>query len=843
MPTPRLHCCSRLLLLLIASFVAALLGSPWLGGSAVAATTTYSGTTGSFTIGAGDTAVLINGADITGDVTNDGTLQFDLSTNLTVSNLISGLGDVILTNTGTITFSGSNSYLAGTTIRYGELVITAGGAIDHPADDMIVGSVSGDSGTLRLTGGTVTNYDGDLGKAAGSTGNAFITSGTWANTKDLNIGYSGTGAMTISGGSVTVADSTILGRDSTGFGELIVTGGSLTVGSVLNVGQGGGGLLTVNGGSVVNVDSYIGANFGSSGTATITSGTWLNSGSLIVGFGGGIGELNVSGDGVVVVGDTLSRDPTLGQINLDAGGTLQIGTSGTTGTLDTDLTNNGTLIFDRADFSQYNYLISGTGNLIKRGAGTLQFTGSNSYSGGTEILDCRIDVTFGGAIDQPLATLSIGDASGAIGGLDVSGGYVNSSLIDLANGDFTLSDGLVETGTARIGLLGTGTATIGGGVWDVDSLFVGSSGTGTMDVTGGTVTSSEAILGTLAGDSGTVTVTTGGIWNSYGNLTVGGGGSGALTISNLGEVLVTGTLSKGAGGTINLNAAGTLRIGDGGTTGTLATDLVNDGLLVFNRSNDATYAGVTNGSGDVTKSGTGALTFTGTNTYTGLTTIEAGSFYVDGSLGNTAVVVNAGALLGGNGTVLGGVTVGDVTGTAVLSPGSLSDAIATLSVGSLSLQAGSLTLMTVSGTQAGLDYDQISGIGDSPTLVYGGDLEISLSGGYADNTTFNLFANFTSNSGEFNSITLNATGPYSTLSGTFTYNAESGVWATAWTPTNQRLIFSTVTGDLIVVPEPSTFVLGAAGVGFFGLLRWRRRRLRTAGMPSENVSDKGSDQA
>jgi len=835
----------------VAALVAGLLGGFWQDGSAVAATTTYDAPTGPFTIGVGDTALLINGADITGDVLNDGTLEFGLTDNLTVLPMysISGSGNVLLTASGTITFSGSNSYLAGTTISYGELVITAGGVVSHPAANMTVGDVLGESGTLRLTGGSLANYDGDLGNVAGSAGAAFVTSGTWTNTNDLNIGYSGTGAVTISGGSVTVAGSTILGRDDTAFGELIVSGGSLSVGSVLNVGQGGVGQMTINGGYVSDVDAYIGANSLSSGTATITSGTWFNGGNLIVGFGGGVGELNISGAGVVVVGDTLSRDSLLGAINLNTGGTLIIGTGTDTGTLDTDLTNNGTLIFDRSDPSQYVNVVSGTGHVIKRGAGTLQFTGSNTYSGGTEILDGRIDVAFGGAIVHPSATLSIGNSTGASGGLDVSVGTVNTALLDITNGDLYLTSGLVESGTARIGVFGTGTATIAGGVFGtVDSLFVGYSGTGTMDVNGGNVVATETMLGALAGDRGEVSVTNGSAWGNFGNFTVGGAGTGMLTISNGGSVLVTGTLSKGAGSTINLNLDGTLRIGDGGTTGALATNLTNNGLLVFNRSNAYTYGGQIDGAGAVTKLGGGALTFSGSSSYAGQTKIEAGSFYVDGQLGNTSVVVNGGALLGGGGTVLGSVTVGDVSGTtAIISPGSVSDAIAILTVGSLELTAGSLTQMTVGGTVAGDGYDQIAGVVAGSELVYGGQMEITLSGSYADYTTFHLFTNFTAREGtNFDSIVLNATGPaYAMLSGTFSYDGATGLWATEWTkptPGGQRLLFSTVTGDLIVVPEPSTLVMGAAGVGFFGLLRWRRRRQRAARLVADQVPDQLSDQ-
>ena len=74
-------------------------------------------------------------------------------------------------------------------------------------------------------------------------------------------------------------------------------------------------------------------------------------------------------------------------------------------------------------------------------------------------------------------------------------------------------------------------------------------------------------------------------------------------------------------------------LGNGGTTGSVIGDIVDNGVLVFNRSNALTYGGVISGSGSVTKSGAGALTLTGDNIYTGGTTISAGtlfSFYGNG---------------------------------------------------------------------------------------------------------------------------------------------------------------------------------------------------------------------
>jgi autotransporter-associated beta strand protein len=283
-----------------------------------------------------------------------------------------------------------------------------------------------------------------------------------------------------------------------------------------------------------------------------------------------------------------------------------------------------------------------------------------------------------------------------------------------------------------------------------------------------------------------------------------------------GLVTVGGTLSKGAAGTINLNSGGTLQIGVGGTTGVLGVSaLTNNGTLIFNRSDASTYSGIISGTGAVTKQGGGTLNFTGTSSYTGATHVDGGLLLVNGQLGNTAVAVNASGLLGGSGTILGDVTVGS---SGTLAPG---NSPGVLTVGSLSLSAGSHTLMEITGTSTSL-YDQIVGTG-SGGLTYGGSLNLVMSGSYADQTTFHLFRNFSSPSiGDFAAVGLDATGEYAGL----TFTGTDGAWTSTWTTNHQRLVFSTNTGNLVVVPEPSTYAMALAGLACGGWQMLRRRRLR-----------------
>ena len=84
----------------------------------------------------------------------------------------------------------------------------------------------------------------------------------------------------------------------------------------------------------------------------------------------------------------------------------------------------------------------------------------------------------------------------------------------------------------------------------------------------------------------------GGTIDTGGNTTIfaqGITGTGALTKIGAGTLTLTGANSYAGGTTI---AAGTLQIGNGGTTGSLTGNVVDNASLVFNRSNSATFGGI-----------------------------------------------------------------------------------------------------------------------------------------------------------------------------------------------------------------------------------------------------------
>src|SRR5204862_5459177 len=76
-------------------------------------------------------------------------------------------------------------------------------------------------------------------------------------------------------------------------------------------------------------------------------------------------------------------------------------------------------------------------------------------------------------------------------------------------------------------------------------------------------------------------------------------------------------------------SAGTLQVGNGGTTGQLGTGAVVDSAtLTFNHSDDVTVANAISGTGALVQAGGGTTTLTGANSYTGVTTISAGRLQV-----------------------------------------------------------------------------------------------------------------------------------------------------------------------------------------------------------------------
>jgi fibronectin-binding autotransporter adhesin len=103
--------------------------------------------------------------------------------------------------------------------------------------------------------------------------------------------------------------------------------------------------------------------------------------------------------------------------------------------------------------------------------------------------------------------------------------------------------------------------------------------------------------------------------------------TGGTIVSN-GGLALTGLLQ----GDVKTEGEGYFELGAGGTEGSFAGDIVNDGRFVFNRSDDYDFLGAFSGSGTLDKLGDGTLTFMGDYGFQGVTNIFGGAVRIGGTI-------------------------------------------------------------------------------------------------------------------------------------------------------------------------------------------------------------------
>jgi autotransporter-associated beta strand protein len=339
-------------------------------------------------------------------------------------------------------------------------------------------------------------------------------------------------------------------------------------------------------------------------------------------------------------------------------------------------------------------------------------------------------------------TTAIVDASeGAAASLTIGTTVPGSTVQFMPGGDVTVTNAITigTGGTLRFSggtlftinasqILNNGTILfdgpppefLGGNVVGTGKLIMSMSGT--LFVSGNQTYSGSTVLlsGTLEADSATAlspnsaftvnsTLNLHGFNNTIGSLsgtgTVLNNGTTTATLSvghdntstTFGGVLENGTsvlaLTKIGSGTLTLTAAntytggttisgGTLQFGNGGTTGSISGNVIDNGTLAFDRSNLVTFAGVISGTGNLTQLGSGTVTLTGANTYAGTTTVNAGSLIVAGSISGAQTVVNAGSLIV-DGSISSARTV--VNAGSLIVDGSISSAQTVVNGGNLTV--------------------------------------------------------------------------------------------------------------------------------------------------------------
>jgi fibronectin-binding autotransporter adhesin len=437
--------------------------------------------------------------------------------------------------------------------------------------------------------------------------------------------------------------------------------------------EGGGFSLTAAGGTIVRVDPSVTATINApiTGAATLTK----NGAGLLVlgGTNSYTGGTAING-GIVRIGADANLGAAAGGLSLDAG------TLATTASFASSRSvalgeNGGTFSVAIGTQLTLGGAVTGSGVLGKTGAGTLVLSGANGHTGGTHVgagtLLVSSDANLGAAT-APLVldggTLRFGASFDPSAARPIALGSLGGT-IDTGSNTSTFVQGI--GGAGALTKQGTGTLVLAG----ANSYSGGTTiGAGTLRIgDGGTA-------GSIAGDvanNGAI------VFYRSDQISYGGAisGSGTLTQAGSGTTVLTGINSYSGGTFIG---AGTLAIGNGGTSGSIAGAVVNNGTLLFNRSDAVVFGGVISGAGALRQEGGGTLTLTGANSYTGGTAIVRGRVETAGSLASLAVVVETGATLSGGGSIAGLVTVAD---GAHFAPGPL-DSPGILSVGALSFAPG-----------------------------------------------------------------------------------------------------------------------------------------------------------
>lgn len=171
-----------------------------------------------------------------------------------------------------------------------------------------------------------------------------------------------------------------------------------------------------------------------------------------------------------------------------------------------------------------------------------------------------------------------------------------------------------------------------------------------------------------------------------------------------------------AGGSTMISS-GTLRIGEGGSVGNLAAGaVVNQGVLIFDRSDVYVVPNAISGAGSLIQAGPGTTVLTANNTYTGPTIVSNGTLQVDGTHSGGGLITVEGGVLAGSGSV-GAITVNS---GGILAPGA-SPGILTAN-GTVTLNSGSVFEVELGGLNPGSQYDQLNMSGNplwlnNPTLI------------------------------------------------------------------------------------------------------------------------------
>ena len=388
-------------------------------GAGTTALTGRNAYTGGTTVNAGVLQGTSEG--LQGNITNNAAVVFEQASTGTYAGILSGTGTLDKTGAGTVSLTAANTYSGATTISAGALNIRSNTAL---------GTAAG--GTTVASGAALEMQNNIL-----VSGEALILNGSGVSNGGALRNVSGDNTY---GGAITLGSASRINSDA----------GTLTLAG--NIG-GAGQNLTVGGGANTLISGVIGTTSGSltkdgNGTLTLTAANTYSGGTTVAG-----GLLR------------FTTDASLGTAG--TGITLNNGSIGTTDATPAaysisrsiTLAGNGGI-----DVALHPFIlsgtISGTGQLIKRGAGELELTGTSTYAGGTVLEAGGLRVNSDDKLGA--AGTGISFAGGALRASETFTTARNVAIFSQRNGTFQVDESKTLTLTGIVS--GEGFLTkVGGG--------------------------------------------------------------------------------------------------------------------------------------------------------------------------------------------------------------------------------------------------------------------------------------------------------------------------------------------------------------------------------------------
>jgi fibronectin-binding autotransporter adhesin len=507
--------------------------------------------------------------------------------------------------TGTTILGGNNTYAGGTTIKIGILRVA-----NH---DTALGSgavaFTANATLATANGGGARNIANAITVASGATASL---DGGFANLT-LSGGISGAGSITAVGAGTVILSGSNSYTGSTGINQGVLRiNGTTTLGGTAA--------------SIVDLGNIVFGSGNANGTLEFETAAQLGVADQIrfrnsSGTAGNGGNLKFTGSTDVVVGKTIFGDSGTG---------MRLESDSTAGSV----TYNGTFLqTNRALYlggtgagnNALSMSYAGSATLTKRGTGKWILNGTNTYTGGTELIGGTLEIDSLARLGTRVAPLD------------------NTGYLAVKLGATLRYTGTATESTSRRLFMDNGTATIdivdanASLVWDDDSNVAKSgnfikAGPGAL-----------SLADPLTGAAQTVTV-------NAGTLTLSGVNTytGATTI-NAGKLLVSQTGRLGAGAIVN---ASQLEFDYGTGLNVIASNAIS-------------------GAGSIVKAGAGSLSLSGAVSSTGPITAQGGTLRLRNELAAPVTIATGATVATGTNAAIGYAATG-LVGTLTLASGSAS---------------------------------------------------------------------------------------------------------------------------------------------------------------------------